>query len=817
MRRAIYLIAAAFVGVPLHAQARELGETYSLDTPSDAEIVVTALKKEQRIQSTPVSLDVFSDLDLKSLGVVTSNELSKASPSLTVTNGGGSNTSLFMRGVGNTTNNNYLDPAITPTYDGVVQGRSTGAFSAALFDLERIEVLKGPQGTLYGRNATGGVVNVIPRKPQLNANGAAYEMSIGNYGAFSAQGHLNLALNASSALRFAASKQERNGFNRDGTDDLDRWAVRAQYLYQPSSTISVRLGADYTHVGGVGAGPTYLGHFSGSAFVFTPAQFDTYEGLNTSSANAYRQSSVRPSPSFYNLNPMSRSPEINFRYWGTNADVKIETSFGSLEIIPAYRESSGESYFYGPALNTAYQNEKNHQTSIEARLSRINNAFEYIIGGFYIREKIQSSSQFNQEVVLPIQNYETRGESAAAFANVSLRIFKNLKLNFGGRYTKDSKSMDGLINNFASFCGGIPPTSPPAAFSIGCNTPGRLPHWPNFTNADDTFRWLVGNNWISASSSLQPKSQVFPLLNGVGVIQKSHHPVNVSGSYNRLTWRLGAEYEWRNNYLLYASIEDGYRAGGFQLVEGDTSYDPEFIRSYSVGIKGKILNRKLSVSLDAFMWDYKDQQIGYFAVDFNSGILINKTANAGYAHIKGFEFDLSAKISNSTNFNVEVQYLDSRYKRLNFLTAPPRNNINCPSTPLIGANGQRVTVSGQGALNFDCSGKPLLFSPKWSANLGVEHTLSLGKLELVGSARTSWRSSQFGALEYLSFQKIQSYWVSDASLTAKGPDGRLAVTAFIHNIENKRRVARPLASPLGFASVIYTAPRLYGVRISSQF
>jgi iron complex outermembrane receptor protein len=810
-------LAALTLALPFQAQAEMVTNDVSSEPFMGADIIVTALKKEQRIAAVPVSLDVFSGEELKALGIVTANEINKAAPSLTITNGGGSNTSIFMRGVGNTTNNNYLDPAITPTYDGVVQGRSTGAFAAAFFDLERVEILKGPQGTLYGRNATGGVINLIPRKPKIGNNSGGYELSVGNYGAAALEGYLNLTVGASSALRVSGSKTERTGFNRDGTDDLDRWSIRGQYLHQPRASLSLRLAADYTQVGGIGAGASYLGHFTSTNFSFTPARFDAFEGLNTAAANAYRRTSLRPSPAFYNLDAMNRTPSIDFEYWGVNADLRFETALGAFEIIPAYRASSGESYFYGPALNTAYQNERIWQESIEARFSGSNQHVDYLFGTFFIKEKIRSASQFNQEAVLPIQNYETGGESLAGFSNIGVHLRPNLKMNFGGRYTHDTKFMDGLINNFASFCGGVPPKSPPAAFAIGCNLPGRLPHWPNFTNAQTTFDWLVTNNWISSTSSLQPRAQLFPLLNGVGVIQKSHHPVKVSGADSRFTWRTGLEFQPSTNTLVYASIEDGYRAGGFQLVEGDTSYEPEFIRSYTVGLKTSFWGGRVTSNVDAFLWDYRDQQIGYFTVDFNSGILVSKTANAGFARIKGIEADVSGKILDNLFALVEVDYLDATYRGLNLLTAPPRNNINCPSTPLIGSNGRQITVGGQGALNFDCSGKPLLFSPRWAANLGLRQIIPIRQWEFIVNGRTTWRSSQYGALEYLSFQKIGAYWTSDASITLQHQTGWFALTAFMNNIENKRRIARPLASPLGFASVIYTAPRLYGLRMTRRF
>lgn len=787
------------------------------DDVGEEAIIVTALKKDSKISETPLDIKIVNNEDIKNSGLSTLVDLNKIISSINITNGGGTNTSLFLRGVGNTTNNNYLDPAIVPTYDGVIQGRSTGAFSAVLFDLERIEILMGPQGTLYGRNATGGVINVVPRKPILNDTSSSVEMSFGNFRAASGQAHINYPISSSSALRISGSIQERDGFNRDGTDDLDRWSIRAQYLVKPSSEFSIRLGSDFTAVGGIGAGPTYLGHFSGANFTFTPAKFDSYEGLNTAAANAYRSSSVRPSPAFYNLNSMNRNPSLNYKYWGINSEIKINKNFHEITILPAYRESTGESYFYGPALNTAYNNEKNNQKSIEIRLNGNLSYTDYILGILYINEKLISSNQFNQEAVLPIQNYIAKNNSLAFYSNINFNISDKSKLILGARYTHDKKFMNGLINNFAVFCGGFPPVPPPRASAIGCNNPGGLPHWPDLVSAEATFDWLIKNNWISASSNLQPKPQTFALLNGVGIIQKSHQPVDVSGSYNRITWKAGVEHKLFDTTLIYASIEDGYRAGGFQLVEGDTSYDPEFIRSYTVGMKSSLLDSRISMGLDAFIWKYKDQQIGYFTVDFNSGILVNKTSNAGSSTIKGIDLYISSKIFDNNKFNFGLSYLDSYYNSLNFITAPPRNNINCPKSNFVDGNGRNAVVSGQLVLNFDCSGKPLLFSPKWTFNFKIDQSIHLGALDLTISGRTSWRSSQYGALDYLEFQRIPDYWTTDLAFTFKKRNGNFALTAFLHNLENKRKIARPLSSPLGFATVIYSAPKLYGISLASTF
>lgn len=158
-----------------NASSTAQGDTAATESTSDAQstsagvedIVVTAQRRAQSLQKAAVAIDAVSGEDLIERGITNAIDLTKTVPALTVTNGGASNTSLYLRGVGNRTTSSWTDPAIAVSYDGVFLGRSAGAFGSAFYDLERVEVLKGPQGILYGRNATGGAINVIPARPSL--------------------------------------------------------------------------------------------------------------------------------------------------------------------------------------------------------------------------------------------------------------------------------------------------------------------------------------------------------------------------------------------------------------------------------------------------------------------------------------------------------------------------------------------------------------------------------------------------------------------------------------------------------------------------
>lgn len=776
------------------------------------EIIVTAQRRSESLQKAAIAIDAVTGDGLAQRGITSAADITKAVPALSVPTNGGSIASIFIRGVGNITTSSYNDPAVTPSYDGVVLGRGGGVFGAAFYDLARVEVLKGPQGILYGRNATGGAVNIIPARPEIGRNAMGFNLGYGNFNAVDVDAHVNLTTGANSALRLAGAYSSHDGYNRDGTDDLKRGSLRAQFLVEPSTDLSLRVAADYTHLGGMGIGGSYVGGFIPGAdgYTFVPAGLDSSEGFNTVAANAFRSHNLG-APAFAFLNPMNRNQKQDTTFWGVNAEINWQTGIGKLTIIPAYRESEDHTFFYGPAFSTANTNEKVRQTSLEARLAGTVGMIDYVVGGFYFGEKIAANNQYNQEFVLPIQNYRHKTDSWAGFGQLTAHVTDQVRLIGGARYTRDKKSIDGIINNFITFCGGIPPITPPGSFAAGCATPGNMPYYPNFLNTGDTIDWLKSNGWISPASSDQPGYQVFPLSNGVGAILKTYNPVADSKTYSRATWKVSAEFDVTAKSLLYVTAESGYRAGGLQMTESKTTYKPEFITAYTIGSKNRFLDDHVQLNLEAFWWKYKDQQITYFTVD-TSGTLISSNENAGKASIKGLDADLVVKPFAGTTLSGKVQYLDAKYDDLHLYTAAPRDNFGCPSTFTGG------TAGGAPVKDFNCSGNPLLFSPKWTVNMSVEQVVPIGNsLELVANVNTAWRDAQWGAFEYLAFERIPAYWTTDAALTVRNPDGGWSLTGYVRNIEDKRRNLAPQASPLGMAVGHYSAPQTYGLRFSASF
>lgn len=786
-------------------------------TPGDAgiqDIVVTAQRQEQSLQQAAVPIDAVSGDSLVKAGIANAFDITKAVPALTVTNGGGSNTSLYLRGIGNRTTSSYADPAVAVSYDGVFLGRSAGAFGTAFFDLERVEVLLGPQGILYGRNATGGAINIIPAKPELGNLGAGFSVAVANYDTVQSQAYVNLPVGDDLAIRLAGARQVHDGYNRDGTDDQRTGALRGQLLFKPSNALSIGLGADYTHVGGRGVGSSYLGNFTPNAaggYDYAPSGFDSREGLFTPAANAYR-TTLLGAPGFGFLTALQAQPRQDYTYWGVNAQIDYKTPIGTITLLPAYRHSDGSSVSSVPAFNNLYAIETDEQASMEARLAGKISLFDYILGGYYFHERIDNQGEYNQEFVLPTQIYTQKTDSWAAFGQLTVHLGDRLRLVGGARYTHDHKDMNGLISNLITFCGGIPPNNitPPASFAAGCAAPGALPRYPNFLTTPAAVAYLASSGVIAANSTATDTTQVFPLLNGIGTILKTYNPVVDDGSYSKVTWKGAVEFDLGPRSLLYASVQTGYRAGGFQLAEGRPRYAPEFLTAYTIGSKNRFFDNRVQLNLEAFYWKYRDQQITYFTVD-SSGTLISSTENAGRATSKGVDADLIVQPARHTTLSGKVQYLKTRYDDLHLYTASPRDNLNCPYT-LTGA-----LAGGQPVKDFGCSGRPLLFSPKWTVNLGAEQRVPLGDYELVGDVNTAWRDDQEGGFEYLAFEHIPAYWTTDLNLTLRHAPSSVAITAFVLNLESKRRLAGPQLAPTGQAISTFTAPRTYGLRLSANF
>jgi len=278
---------------------------------------------------------------------------------------------------------------------------------------------------------------------------------------------------------------------------------------------------------------------------------------------------------------------------------------------------------------------------------------------------------------------------------------------------------------------------------------------------------------------------------------------------NKTTYRAALEYDLTPDSLLYASYATGYRSGGFSGAAGFETYDPEYIDAYTLGSKNMLLDNRLQLNVEAFYWEYKDQQVSHVGLDENgnTGQFIE---NIGKSTIQGVEVESKFLITANTLASVIVQYLDS--KNDSFVYTEGDDGVDPNTGCKVGPSDDPVFV------NVDCSNFPGYNSPDWTVNLALQHTFELDGYNLVVGADTQYKTSRYVGFEYLPGQKISSTWQSNAMVSAGPVDDRWSLALYVRNIEDDRTPVFAPTHPAG-GQLVYgtTAPMTYGARLSVKF
>ncbi|WP_174296678.1 TonB-dependent receptor plug domain-containing protein [Sphingomonas bacterium] len=302
------------------------------------DIIVTAQRRVETAQRAAVAIDVVGGAQPVGAGVTQVATLGQEVPSLTVQQIGGS-TSFFIRGVGNFSVSTTSDPAAAFNYDGVYIARLT-ALSSAFFDLDRVEVLKGPQGTLYGRNATAGVIKVLPTQPKIGELSGYGAVSYGNYNAVVAEGAINVPLGPRGAIRLSGTVIDHDGYLSNGISDDRTQALRVQMKVDATPDLPIPVSGDYTHQGGKGQGFSYLEkqtlNFVTGHFTVTPTNIPRSEGFLSPASQAFF-TSLGAGPTGNVRATRDPFPDIfrNNDIFGANAQIDYRTGIGTFTIIPA--------------------------------------------------------------------------------------------------------------------------------------------------------------------------------------------------------------------------------------------------------------------------------------------------------------------------------------------------------------------------------------------------------------------------------------------------------------------------------------------------
>ena len=751
------------------------------------DIIVTAQRRAENLQRAAIPVDVVSPQGLIAGGVTSPTQLGTLVPSLTITQAGGGRPNIFLRGVGNFTANPIFDSGIAFNFDNVYLGRP-GSISGLFFDLERVEVLKGPQGTLYGRNATGGAINVIPVHPKVGELSGYATVSYGNYNAVVAEAAINLPLGEKGALRISGNVVRHDGYFSDGTSDEDSQSLRVQMQAELTPNLTVRLDGDYEHQGGLGATGYYVDayRYNGATgqYVTRPSGTGPNAGAFDPASQAFRQTLFAP-PSGRTLTPLVNDVYQANRFYGVNSEITLKTGLGTLTLIPAWRSDvqNNTSAIQG---FPAHIFQKDNQFSAELRFAGDRIGFlDYTLGGYYYREHNNSYTAVGQQVISSFQNNIQDIRSYAAFARLTGHVTDTLRVVGGVRYTHDEKDFNGYSDGFTVVCTvAVCPTAP---LLPQVDYPSQYPFAvPPYGGA--TF---LGGGAIAARQ---------PLAVVTGTQTK-----------NRVTYRGAVEFDVAPQSLLYASVETGFRSGGLQPVTGFEQYQPEYITAYTAGSKNRFFNNRLQLNVEGFLWKYRDQQLASIGLDSN-GRQNFFVRNIGRTTNYGVEVEGRLLVTHNTIFNTQVQWLHTRYDQFRFL-APAIPGAPPPYTgcAVSGAPGAAVQT-------IDCSGKPAYDAPRWTVNLGVDQTIPLDTYKLVATVNTQYRSSRYVGFEFLPEERVGSTWQTNAQLTFARGDDHWSIAGFVRNIENTRYTTVANTYQIGSTVIaLPNPPRTYGVRASVKF
>lgn len=646
-RRSIFLrraVTAALSLATLPALAAQESATPGERTIEN--VIVTAQKREQSLQDVPIVVTAVSEQLLQDTGVKDIKDLTLLTPGLIVTSSSNESfTTARIRGVGTVGDNPGLESSVGVVIDGVYRPRNGVGFGD-LGEVERIEVLKGPQGTLFGKNTSAGVINVVSKKPSFDFS-SNVELTAGNYSALEAAASINGPLSESVAARLYVAGRERDGFTdidtgagsvlEGGDGDRNYYTARGQLLLQPSTALDIRLVADYTD---------RQEHCCASTqAVLTPVQ-----GV-LAVLNSLQPGSVTvPADPFSRLAHSNRSTQQSIEDGGVSAEINWDMDAmggATLTSISAYRDwdfvSGQDSDF--TTVDILYRapngdfGTKFEQLSQELRLAGEMDRLNWLVGAFYANEDLTSRNQllygtqyqayFNalftgtplQGVIasfptsawapgLGIQDvYGQDSDTWALFTNNSYKVTDAFEVTLGLRYTEESKDLDTQYLNTHAAAGG------PQGCSILRNT-------PPFNTVD----FLTNPATASAAQTIFGigcASYTDPIFNNLATSQSIDE--GEWGGTAKLSYRFSPQA------MAYVSYARGYKASGFNLdrerngssalnpgtpggvsVDTDTSFNKELVDSYELGAKTQWAGNSLLLNTAVFYQDYTDFQLNTF-------------------------------------------------------------------------------------------------------------------------------------------------------------------------------------------------------------
>ena len=618
--------------------ASDLAFAQSADAPQDGgigDIIVTAQKRSENIQDVPIAISAVSSEYLESRDISSIDRLGSIAPNVKIERAPSNKTISQISIRGSVTINPAVtwEPAVGLYLDGVYIAKAQGSiFDVA--DLERVEILRGPQGTLYGRNALAGAVNLVTKKPSGEAGGSA-EITYGNFDYMKGKAVLNLPKFGIFSAKLSGQIQKRNGFVKIGpnpfpaaflarpnsvtdTNDLYGESGMFQLRAEPSDNITIDYALDYSRFNqrpdyaqlvkvNRNGDPRDIFDPASPSYPFAGAFFPLNLYTNT---NRQSSGSIDGSPLFEKS-----------RTYGHSLTIAVELGAATLKSISTYRNLrwSDSLDLDGSPLDVAFTQRfttfNAYSQELQLTGTAANDRLNYVLGGFYYKEKAETlgPQSFFGGATRFQSDYGSHTEAYALYAQLDYKLTDAFKLTLGGRYTHEKKDVRRFLQ--------IPGT--PAVTLV--NIPyGGVP----------------------------------------------------DAKYNNFSPAATLSYEVNDNVNVYARFARGFKSGGFNGETNDfrapfagcptgafelcNPYRPEKVDSYEFGIKTKLLDNSLILNLAAFRDQHKDIQLSIFEA---TGAASSIVRNAASARIQGLELEAIARPADWLTINGSVAYLDAKYNR----------------------------------------------------------------------------------------------------------------------------------------------------------
>jgi iron complex outermembrane receptor protein len=760
------------------------------DDGSIQEVVVYARKRSETAIEAPLAVTAMGQQQVREQSIVSFQDLNRAAPNvvLRVSNSGGGSVDAIIRGQSYATSNIANDPPVGIYFDDVIAAQNKGA-GAGIFDIQSIEVARGVQGTLKGRNNTGGAISIYTHRPDLGKYEGEVSATYGSRNYFQGEGILNVPLQDWGALRFAFQRisqdpQGHSTWTGQGFGGKDQWIGRVSALVQPNDNFSwlttyERTQIDQDPVGrrSLRSGATYDALVSGtrsavntSGLRLTPDQIvpsNFYDGsANYLMANDYAKVDFLRSTLSYRF-----SDALNFKVVAGYRELR---SYGGIDLDAS------------PALNLESVNGgTSHQVTVEPQLSGelMGGRVNYVVGYYHFFDRGQLVADTFAYALnaanptTPFRNHifireGATNESNAGYAHLEFKATDRLELAGGLRYTKDERRvrpLRELIN------------AEPSASTFGLYSSGILQP--------------VGCLFTMPINGVLRPAGGFVLLGGNAVGSGACPDIELSKNFGFWSYELSAKYKLTDNVNVYARHGLGQKSGGINVPIASTvtaPFDPEKVRDYEVGVKAaRLLDGRLDGSLALYYSDYKGLQRYISTLLPGGGGIGSAIINAGSARIQGVEADFNFRVTHAFRINGFLGYTDAKYKE--FIT--------------FDANGNPVDLSDQ----------PFVSAPKWTSRLAAvyETPLAGGTLTLTAG----WNHQSNSSLQAISYPGAESGKVDlvDARIAWLSPDESLEVAAYGTNLTDDHYFTAATVNRTGVSTLPSSATAAYGNQGEKRF